>query len=253
MIKIGVLSCFMYPDKQRNFFNPKTLCYFENDMANYLCRENVMPVLIPNLHESVLFDFLAQMDGFVLQGGSDLCPVSYGENYLDKEKWPGDEFRDRYELKILDFAIKNAKPVLGICRGAQLINVFFGGTLYQDLPTQYKTHLKHRDAVIYDQNYHSIEFISDQLLSQFYSNEDNLYVNSVHHQGIKTLGHDLVVEAISPEDQLIEAFSYKNLQDRFVLAVQWHPEFSHVLKDKVISAEPIYTCLLNAVNERKKM
>lgn len=253
MIKIGVSSCFMYPDPNRPFFSPKKLCYLENDMANYLYREEAMPILIPSLTGKALDKFLDQMDGFVFQGGSDLCPETYGDDYLNRERWPGDAERDQYELKIADYAFKNKKPILGICRGAQLLNVYFGGKLYQDLQTELKQALKHRDASEYDKVYHSIEFIQGKLLDKIYQNEKNARnVNSVHHQGIKVLGNNLVIEAISPKDQLIEAFSYQNPEENYVLAVQWHPEFSHTIKDKVISADLIYNHFLDAIKLRRE-
>lgn len=251
MIKIGVSACFLYPDPSRAYFSPKKLCYLENDMANYLHRDDVLPILIPDIKGKKFENMLAQFDGFVFQGGSDLSPHSYGEDHLDKHRWPGDEQRDQYELKIADYAFKNGKPVLGICRGAQLLNVYFGGTLYQDLEIQYSNSLKHRDAAEYDKIHHPIEFAKGNILDTLYQNESNPFVNSVHHQGIKNLGQDLIVEAISPQDKLIEAFSYKNMQDNFVLAVQWHPEFFHTIQDRLIAAEPIYNYFLNKVKEIK--
>lgn len=253
MIKIGVSACFLYPDRNRPYFSPKTLCYFENDLANYLYREDVLPVLIPDLKGEALEHILRQMDGFVLQGGSDLSPKTYGEDHLDKNKWPGDELRDIYELKIANFAFTNAKPILGICRGAQLLNVYFGGTLYQDLATQYEDSLQHRDAEKYDGNHHTIDFSPGKILSKLYENQNIMFVNSVHHQGIKKLGKNLIVEAISPQDKIIEAFSYAKMQERFVLAVQWHPEFSHTIKDKVVPAEPIYDYFIKNVREKREL
>src|SRR4029078_12637284 len=96
----------MYPDQERKYFSAKTLCFLENDMANFLYQEDVMPVLIPNLQKRGIENLLAEMDGFVLQGGSDVCPATYGEQFLDESRWPGDEKRDHYELKIVDYAFK---------------------------------------------------------------------------------------------------------------------------------------------------
>ena len=250
MIKIGVSACFMYPDPSRLFFSKKTLCYLESDMANYLFRDEVLPILIPPLNDQALQQLLAQMDGFVFQGGSDLSPLTYGEDFLNKERWPGDIVRDRYELKMIDYAFKHAKPMLGICRGAQLLNVYFGGTLYQDLETQYSHAVPHRDKEKYDALYHQIELTTGKILSTLYNKEINLHVNSIHHQGIKTLGSDLLIEAICPVDQLIEAFSYKNMQEKFVFGIQWHPEFSHTIKEKLIPAEPIYDYFLNDIRKK---
>ncbi|EKD71072.1 MAG: hypothetical protein ACD_46C00279G0004 [uncultured bacterium] len=252
MIKIGVSSCFLYPDPQRDFFSQKTLCYLENDMAQFLFRKNVLPVLIPPLKNQTLHDLLDQMDGFVFQGGSDICPKIYGDPFLDQDKWPGDQYRDGYELAIADYAVKNSKPIFAICRGAQLLNVYFGGTLYQDLPLQYPSSQCHKNLSLYDAHYHAIEFVPEQFLSELYQHISSPQVSSIHHQGIKTLGKDLIVEAICPHDQLIEAFTYKNMDEKFVLGVQWHPEFSSTLKDQVIPPEPLYQQFLNAIYKRRE-
>ena len=217
-------------------------------MANYLYRDGVLPILIPNLQGEALKQILAQMDGFVFQGGSDLCPKTYNEPFLDESRWPGDEKRDQYELTIADYAFTHGKPMLGICRGAQLLNVYFSGTLYQDLPTEFPTTVSHRNVAEYDRHYHPVQFTPQLLLHQLYKHENNPHVCSLHHQGVKKLGKDLAIEAVSP-DNLIEAFSHQ-AKDKFILGVQWHPEFSHMIKDKVISAEPVYESFLQAVRER---
>ncbi len=250
MIYIGVSSCFMYPDITRTVFGHKTLAYFEQDMARYLSREGVMPILIPDLPENELLAFIGQMDGFVFQGGADIAASSYKEASIENGRWPGDPHRDQYELKIMDYAFINKRPILGICRGFQLTNVFFGGTLYQDLKTVTGTDVIHRDGVTYDRVHHEVECTPESLLTEIYK-EKKLTVNSVHHQGIKTLGKDLIVDAISPDDKLIEAFHHKNLEQHYVVGVQWHPEFSHTLKDKVCDPHPLYHHFLDSVKKQK--
>lgn len=250
MIKIGVSACFMYPDPSRLTFGPKTLSYLENDMARYLARHEVMPVLIPDLPEATLEKFLAELEGFVFQGGSDLAPQTYHEQPIDASRWPGDPQRDAYEFKILDFAKKQGLPVLGICRGCQLINAHHGGTLYQDLKTQKDNALQHRDAQEYDKVHHEIKWNQGSLLAQIYSGFPRPRVNSVHHQGIKDLGKGLAVEAISPEDGLVEAI--RGLDPKqFILAVQWHPEFSHTLGSQLVPPEPLYDYFLQEVKKVK--
>jgi putative glutamine amidotransferase len=250
MIKIGVSSCFMYPDPARAVFGHKTLLYLEKDMSLYLSREGVMPILIPDLPPEALAAFLAELDGFVFQGGADLSPKTYGDTPIENNRWPGDAHRDQYELKIMDYAFKNKKPILAICRGFQVMNVYFGGTLHQDLLIQTKTLVQHRDAETYDRVHHEVALTKNSLLKGLYENAEKLIVNSVHHQGIKTLGKNLTVDAICPTDQLIEAIHYTGIPENFVLGVQWHPEFSHSLKGLVVDPSPIYDYFLKAVKNR---
>jgi putative glutamine amidotransferase len=235
MIRIGVSACFMYPDPSRAVFGHKQLSYFEHDMSLFLARTGYMPILIPDLPKDQLAPFLSEMQGFVFQGGADIAPGTYGETPIENGRWPGDAHRDAYELSILDWAVKNEKPVFGICRGFQLLNVYFGGTLHQDLALQTGTSVEHRNAEKYDRIFHEVECAKDGLLAKIYK-QDRLTVNSVHHQGVKTLGRDLNVDARSKEDGLIEAFHHTALP---VFGVQWHPEFSHTLNGTVVDPNPL--------------
>ncbi len=244
MIKIGVSSCFMYPDENRVIFGPKTLCYLERDMARYLFRKDVLPILIPDLEDDDLNTLLEQMDGFVFQGGTDLAPETYGETPIGR--WKGDPRRDQYEMKLLDYAIQNNKPVFGICRGFQLMNAYFGGTLYQDITTQHEEALQHRDAAAYDQLNHQIEFVPDKLLDHLFKNQQgSMTVNTVHHQAVKELGKDLEVLAVCPDDGIIEAFHWTKAPEGKVLGVQWHPEFSANSQTKLIDEKVIYNNFLS--------
>lgn len=242
MIKIGITSCFMYPDPSRTVFGHKTLHYAESDMLRYVTREGILPVLIPDVDSSLLTDILAEMDGFILQGGSDLAPQTYGEEPIGQ--WKGDAYRDQYELKILDYAIKNSKPVLAVCRGFQLMNAYFGGTLYQDIPTQVSHAGIHRSAELYDTIRHPITFVPGSFLDKSYGPIENPYVNTVHHQAVKTLGKDLEVYATS-DDGFIEAFGYTKEPEGKVMGVQWHPEFSHTQQGQLINEDIIFNAFIH--------
>jgi putative glutamine amidotransferase len=171
----------------------------------------------------VTLDHYAQwLDGLVLEGGSDVWPGSYGETPM-QERWSGDRVRDAYERGLVQAFAAAGKPVFGVCRGLQMINVAFGGTLYQDIATQRPEALVHRDAASYDRNFHDVEFVSGSRLDALYGQTRRHKVNSIHHQGIKDLAPGFVVEARCPQDQMIEAVRHAGTP--WVAAVQWHPEF----------------------------
>jgi len=251
MLKIGISACFMYPDPSRTVFGKKSLNYLENDMARYIGQKGIMPVLIPDLEGEILTDLLAEMDGFIFQGGNDLAPQSYGEEPILEGRWKGDAYRDQYELRILDYAVQAGKPVFGICRGLQLMNVYFGGTLYQDIATQKENAIRHRDAALYDELLHPIAFTEGKFLDRLYAGNSPLVVNTVHHQAIKDLGKNLEVWAVCPEDGIIEAIGYTGAEEGKVMAVQWHPEFSNALSDQLIDKHRLLDVFFTHVKESK--
>ncbi|MEQ9302674.1 MAG: gamma-glutamyl-gamma-aminobutyrate hydrolase family protein [Marinoscillum sp.] len=249
MLKIGVSACFMYPDPNRTVFAPKTLSYLENDMARYITRAGVLPILIPDVDEALLDDIVADLDGFIFQGGTDMAPSTYGEKPIGR--WLGDPIRDTYELNLFGKAVKSKKPILAICRGMQLMNVYFGGTLYQDTETQVPEVLIHRDAEVYDFLSHKIVFSKGKILDKIYQNETCGHINSVHHQSVKGLGKNLEVLAECPEDGIIEAIGYTKAPEGWVMGVQWHPEFSDSLRDSVINPDTLYQFFLTQVRSLK--
>lgn len=250
MLKIGLSACFMYPDPSRVVFGHKSLTYVENDMMRYVARDGVFPVLIPDLPFDRLIPILEQLDGFVLQGGADVCPETYGEPYLDQSRWAGDKHRDQYELALVDYFFKKRIPILGICRGFQVLNCYFGGTLTQDIPSLIQTSVEHRNAQTYDRVHHGVDLLENGWLANLYG-KNQLEVNSVHHQCVKKMGHSLRVEAWSREDRIIEAFTYEKLTEQFLVGVQWHPEFSPTLAGIVAEPQPIIQDFVAAVEKKK--
>ena len=179
-------------------------------------------VIFPFSSEEKELEQLVDMfDGFLFTGGHDVTPELYGEAPM-----PGliesCAKRDRMETTILRKAIAEDKPVLGICRGIQLINAALGGTLYQDLPTQHPSDVEHHQTPPYDKHAHFVRINAGSPLYKCLGKEQ-LSVNSYHHQAVKNPAPGLLAMAVSP-DGLVEAL-YKPDQ-RFLWAVQWHPEFS---------------------------
>jgi putative glutamine amidotransferase len=149
-------------------------------------------------------DYARALDGIVMHGGADVWPGSYGEEPLRPE-WTGDRVRDEYEMALVRAFSAAGKPVFGICRGLQLINVAHGGTLYQDIATQKPGSRTHRDADTYDLNFHDVNILPGTRLADLLGGPGNHTINSVHHQGIKDLAPGFKIEATSPDDGVIEA------------------------------------------------
>ena len=212
----------------------RRLQYLESHMAQWIMSHGVVALMVPfsdseapparkrPLNRSILADLVDQLDGLVLQGGVDIDPSRYSA-----QPWQSgadavcDPVRDAYELELLGGFINADKPVLGICRGAQLINVHFGGTLVQDIPTQWPGALAHYDPQRYDHLTHDVRPEPGSLLEHIYGGALRRVV-SIHHQCVQRLGHGLTIEAYSP-DGVPEAIRHRDY--RFVVGVQWHPEF----------------------------
>lgn len=184
------------------------------------------PILIPLLDDEpeALRDVYEVCDGLLIPGGVDIDPARFGEAphpHLGRI----DPARDRVELQLTQWAIEDRKPLLGLCRGLQIINVAMGGTLWQDLGAQRPDGIKHDyfPTFGFDRDHlaHEVTLTSGSRLRQLME-LDRIPVNSMHHQGIRTLAPTLVAAAVAP-DGLIEAAEGPD-REHFLMGVQWHPE-----------------------------
>ena len=144
------------------------------------------PILLPYVDKDTSIDaFVNLCDGFLFTGGVDVDPKHYGE---DKKSTCGDvqPYRDALELKAFERIYQTKKPIMAICRGAQLVNVALGGTLYQDIPTEIKSAISHRQCEPNDAHSHKVNVIMNTPLRNLLAN-DRININSFHHQAIKTL------------------------------------------------------------------
>lgn len=255
-LKIGISACFMHADPTRTLFTNKTLQYVEQSIAHWVMSTGAMAVMVPSptgvtRRGDVDLEHYAQwLDGLVLHGGADVSPTSYGETPLD-ERWSGDRVRDEYEIALVDAFGRAGKPVFGVCRGLQLMNVACGGTLYQDIATQVPGALTHRDATVYDNNFHSVEIVPGSKLAGLYPGMNRVRVNSIHHQAIKALAPGFEVEAISHEDGLPEAIRRTDPARSYLAAVQWHPEF-HLQAPEFFDDAPLLNDFLQAAQAAKR-
>jgi putative glutamine amidotransferase len=244
-LKIGLSPRFLHTVPAELGFKGKKLQYLEQSIAHWLMTADALVFMLPSIEGGGLIrrgniriaDYVAELDGVVLQGGADVSPLTYGETPI-KPEWQGDRIRDMYEVDLLQEFVSAGKPVLGICRGLQLINVAFGGTLYQDIASQRTgTLMHHHNPTAFDQHFHRIAFVPGSGLAKLYPNVGNVRVNSIHHQAVKALGKDLSIEALAVPDDIIEAIRWQGAS--YVRGVQWHPEFHDPSDPELLDGRPL--------------
>ena len=195
-----------------------------------------LPVVLPlSADDAQARALCARCDGIVLTGGPDVDPAWYGEAPLACTSVCAP--RDRLERSVFSAALELDKPVLGICRGIQLINAVLGGSLIQDIPSQCSGSARHAMDAPFDRACHSVDLL-DRTPLRSLSEQARIGVNSLHHQAIRGLAPGLTAMALS-EDGLVEAVWMKDR--RFVWAVQWHPEITYQID--VLSRRLCEACL----------
>lgn len=191
-----------------------------------------LPVILPlKADDNEISQLVEMCDGFLLTGGQDVNPTLYRTDRSVNCGMPNHD-RDELEQKLFALAVEKDKPVFGICRGIQFINAVCGGSLYQDLPTEYKADnpVEHHMTPPYDVPCHQVTVLENTPLYELLG-ETTMPVNSYHHQAIKELAPSLSAMAVS-EDGLIEAVYLPG--KRFVQAVQWHPELIYQVDKRAL-------------------
>ena len=196
------------------------LTYTPDGFVKGLQKSNSIPVVIPVSEPELAHHYISRVDGLLLAGGQDVSPLLFGEepNLKLGRTYP---LRDVFELALIEEAYKQKKPILAICRGLQILNIAFGGTLFQDIESQYeKNTVLHPLKTMPSYPTHSIQIANGSELSKILGTQAS--VNSYHHQAVRTLSPKFTPVAWS-SDGIIEAFeSHEDGQS--MLAVQWHPE-----------------------------
>lgn len=255
-LRIGLSARLMYPDPTRTVLATKNVSYAEESAANWLMSDGAVVGMIPRLSDAAarsrtavrMSSYAEAFDGLLLQGGSDVAPENYGEKPLQPE-WAGDAVRDQYELELVREFMQLHKPVLGICRGCQLINVAMGGSLYQDLGTQMPGSGHHRHEARYDANVHNASILPGTRLAALYGGARSMQVNSIHHQAIRKLGEGLVIEARSDPDGIVEAV--RGTGRDYIVGIQWHPEFIGPGQTPLLDGAPIRAEFFAACERRR--
>lgn len=181
-----------------------------------------LPQILPfpdNSESAIINKYIDNIDGLLLSGGIDPDPLLWGE-----QPSPGmgrmDPLRDDFEIELVKKTKDENIPVLGICRGCQLINIALGGSIIQDFVEKNDSFIKHRQDAPRWYPTHTIEIEENTILSRIFAPDQKIKVNSFHHQGIKKLGKNLIISARA-EDDVIEAFEDST---GLIMGVQWHPE-----------------------------
>ncbi len=213
---IGI-SMSMLKDSSGIFANYER-AYVNDDYIRSVRQSDGIPLMLPILEEDDIIDFYVNtMDALILSGGHDIDPHLYGEELDQKigEIYPR---RDRFDLKLIEKMVEAKKPILGICRGFQLLNVAFGGTLLQDLSLSETKLLKHTQAQDYKLPTQKVSFKGDNFFTKIFN--DELMVNTWHHQVLKKVAPCFEICG-QTSDGVVEAIEDKK---RNIIGVQWHPE-----------------------------
>ncbi len=215
-------------------FEKQVRAHAITSVTDYLIDQDFLPIMpfahtqLDSMEEAlkVADHYLEDVSGMILQGGSDVCPSWYNQEGKSAKKVQ--RHRDIFEVALVKICYERGIPMLGLCRGMQLINVVLGGTLHQELSKEegFIDHIAYKDENSDDfslenmeECFHDVILEEGGLLRSVYE-KDRMNVNSYHHQGVDALAKELQAEARSP-DSLIEAYS---LKDKGILGLQWHPE-----------------------------
>lgn len=206
----------------------------EEAYAKAVVKYGGLSVLLPTLeHEQSYFlELIQRVDGLLIPGSRDMDPHYYDQEPHPKLN-PMNHERTEAEFIALEMAVENNKPVLGICGGMQFINVFYGGSLYQDIPALIDKPLVHEKGSV-----HPVEVKEGSWLHNIIG-EKEINVKSYHHQAVHRLGKDLAISAVSP-DGIIEGLES---EEHSIVAVQWHPELEDTEISKRIFEHFIKNCL----------
>lgn len=230
-------SSGMFPGYKRAYVN--------HDYVSSVIKNGGIPIIIPITEDKNLIkQQINLIDALILSGGHDVNPNLYGEEHLQKlgEIMPE---RDFFDFNLIKFAKEKNIPILGICRGFQILNVYHGGTLYQDLSYNKDCYIKHSQGYNPKLVTHSVKLTNESKLFNLFNDKEFL-VNSFHHQTIKDIAPSLKIAAIS-KDGVIEAFESEDYN--FLIGVQWHPEMLH---ENINEMNILFSSLINEAKKGNK-
>lgn len=193
--------------------------YSPMDYCDLVSMSGGVPIILPvTIDRNLIRAQVENVDGIIVAGGADIDSLLYGEEPILKQGFVYEDL-DTYDIAVIKTAYKLGKPIFGICRGIQIINVAFGGTLYQDLPSQKPDSISHLQSSLRDFGSHTVKIIENTRLFNILGK--SCRTNSYHHQAVKDPAPGFKVSALA-SDGVIEAIEKSDTS--YVIAVQWHPE-----------------------------
>ena len=218
--------------------------FVNRSYVDSIVRAKGIPTIIPIIEdEEIIKKMLESVDGIIMTGGVDVHPFRFNEEPIEKIGTISAE-RDDFDFTVMKYAAEMNKPILGICRGIQVINVYFGGTLIQDIPSQRSSNILHSQTAEYHVATHKIQIVKDSIIYDMLG--ENSEVNSFHHQAIDKLDKDFKVTATA-KDGIVETIEYKK-KDSFILGIQWHPE---LMSAKNVKMQNIFDMFVEVCKSRK--
>lgn len=215
---IGITSNVVTKDNIPYFDGCKLIRVY-SEYVESVINAGAVPFIIPfTTHKETLDANVEMLDGLIITGGYDINPLRYNEDPHEKLQEVSQE-RDEFEFYVFEKALEKKVPILGICRGHQLINVACGGSLYQDISLIEGSYIKHSQKTLCKSSTHKVEIAKDSMLSEIFGEET--LVNSFHHLALKDIATGFKVTARA-KDGVVEAIEKEG--DHFVMGVQWHPE-----------------------------
>ncbi|HYH04131.1 MAG TPA: gamma-glutamyl-gamma-aminobutyrate hydrolase family protein [Bacillota bacterium] len=213
--------------------------YMEVDYNQAILENGGIPYhIVAGASEYLLEEVVNYCQALLLPGGADIDPGLYGGKRNGKVNF--DRKQDDFEIKLIQLALKNGLPILAVGRGMQLLNVVFGGTLFQDIGTEVLNAAVHQTENSQCPQMHRVVLRDGTRALDIFGKE--VLVNSNHHQAIKDLGGSIAISGIST-DGIIESIEY-NRRDRWIVGVQWHPE-----RANVTSMQPLYAEFFNQARQ----
>lgn len=225
----------MFPGYERAYVN--------NDYVQSVVAAGGTPYVVPMVYdETVIREQIEMVDAVIMSGGQDVNPLLYGEE--PSQKLGGIlPKRDTFDAAVIKIAMELKKPILGICRGHQMLNVVNGGTLYQDLSFINGCYIKHNQGALPSTATHTVDLVKGSKLNEILG--DEVLTNSFHHLAIKDIAPGFVASAVA-KDGVIEAI--EKVGEEFIIGIQWHPEM--MAKDHPVMLE-IFKKLIKATQKKE--